>query len=495
MSVSSKKALLIAAFALLFQGIMSAQYKDGQAPAEEKPAVLTLEDALKVALSENVSVKVADKEITRAQYAKKGSYAALFPSIDGSASYQRTIKKQVMYMDGGGFDMSSMIGDALLGYLMPLYAQHPGVMPPVPEKPDPSEETSSSNEGFSVGRWNTWSTGVSASMPIVNFQLWESLKISGQDVELAVEKARASRLEMVTQVKQAFFAVLLAKESRSVFQEVFENAVKNFEKTEMRYKAQKASELDYARAKSTVQNAIPNLYNAESQVALALWQLKAVMGVDLDENIDVAGTLADYSTRMLADIHENDDFTLDGNSNIRQLAIQLEELAGAVRMQKYATLPSLAVSFSYMMNAMANDFKFSTYQWSPYSFVGLSLQIPIFAGGRRHNAIRQAQVQYDEVYLQKANAERQLQIAIRQYLNQMETSMKTVESAESAVETAEKAYGIAEMSYQVGRSTITELNDAQLALTQARLGVSQAIYNFIVAKANLEQTLGADFTE
>ncbi|HCY73375.1 MAG TPA: TolC family protein, partial [Rikenellaceae bacterium] len=50
-------------------------------------------------------------------------------------------------------------------------------------------------------------------MPLVNLQLWESLKITGQDVELAVEKARSSRLEMVSQVKNAFYAVLMAKET------------------------------------------------------------------------------------------------------------------------------------------------------------------------------------------------------------------------------------------------------------------------------------------
>ena len=68
---------------------------------------ITLEQALEIALSENVSVKVADKEIERTGYARKGSYASLFPTLDGSAAYQRTIKKQVMYMD---FDMGSLGG-------------------------------------------------------------------------------------------------------------------------------------------------------------------------------------------------------------------------------------------------------------------------------------------------------------------------------------------------------------------------------------------------
>ena len=71
--------------------------------------------------------------------------------------------------------------------------------------------------------------------------------------------------------------------------------------------------------------------------------------------------------------------------------------------------------------------------------------------------------------------------------------MKSYYAAQNAVASAQKAYDIAEASYQVGRSTLIELNDAQLALTQSRLSESQAIYNFVVAKAQLEQSLGQDF--
>ena len=78
-----------------------------QAKTSETPIIITLEQALQIALSENVSVKVADMEIERTGYAKKGAYASLFPQIDMTGAYQRTIKKQVMYMD---FDMSSLGG-------------------------------------------------------------------------------------------------------------------------------------------------------------------------------------------------------------------------------------------------------------------------------------------------------------------------------------------------------------------------------------------------
>ena len=446
-----------------------------EAPA---PVVLTLDDAIVIALSENIAVKVADKEITRTQYALKGSYASLFPQVDGSGSYQRTIKKQVMYMD---FDMSSMMGGG-------GSSQGGGE-----ETPAPSQRPSGG--GIEVGRWNTFSTGIQAAMPLVNAQLWKSIKISGEDVELAVEKARASRLDMVTQVKQAFYAVQLAKEAYKVYEEVYDNAVENFRQTEMRYNAQKASELEYTRAKASVANAIPNLYDAENNIDMTLWQLKAVMGIDLDMDIDVAGELQDNAALMFRDIHENDDVSLENNSTMKQLEIQAGQLAEAIKMQKFASLPTLSLAFAYSVNAMTNDFNFREYRWSPYSYVGLSLSIPIFAGGRRLNSVRQSKVQYEQLQLQALNTERQLKIAIRQYLNQMETSMKSYDAAKEAEQTARKAYGIATQSYNLGRSTLTDLNDAQLALTQAQLGVSQAVYSFVLAKAALEQTLGKDFSK
>ena len=422
--------------------------------ADAQSQVITLEQALEIAMSENVSVKVADLEIKRSEYAKKGAYAALYPQIDLTGSYQRTIKKQVMYMTMNGQSM-----------------------------------------GIEVGKSNTINAGASAAMPVVNAQLWGSLKLSALDVELAVEKARSSRLEMVTQVKNAYYAVLMAKEAFDVYKEVYENAVLNLEETQKKFDAQKTSEFELVRAKTSVANAVPNVYNAESSVILALWQLKAVLGVDLDMDLDVAGKLEDHSQQMFYDIHQHDSVSLDNNTTMKQLAIQMEQLAQNIKLQKFANIPSLALAFNFSYMSMADDISFKEFPWTPYSTVGLSLNIPIFAGGKRYQAIRQAKNQHQQVQLQVANTERQLKIAIRQSLNSMEMNMKSYYAAQTAEESAQKAYDIAAASYKLGRGTLLDLNDAQLALTQSQLAKSQAVYNFLSAKAQLEQTLGNDFVK
>ena len=495
-----KKLILVLAL-LAPWATMRAQY----AETPEQPQdtlVLTLEDALKIALSENISVKIADLEVTRVQYAEKGSYAALFPQINGTGSFQHTIQKQVMYMGGGsssgsgsGGGMASMFTSALEPYnyyISEFLKKHPDIAPYVAPSEDPSED--SGDGGIQVGRSNTWSYGINASMPLVNVQLWESLKLSGDQVELAVEQARESRLGMVTSVKQAYYAVLLAKASFDVYDAVYENALENYKLTEMRYNSQKASELDFTRAKSSLAAAIPNMYNAENAIELALWQLKAVIGLDLDTPIDIVGSLDELAQEMFHDIQEGEEADLDGNTQLRQLQAQADMLARQIRMQQYAYIPTLSLAFAYNVNAMAEDFDFQNYRWTPYSYIGLQLNIPIFAGGQRYHQIKQTRVQAQELEYQRINAERQIKIGIRQSLATMDTAMKTYEAAKDALESAEKAYDIAAKSYEVGRSTLTDLNNTELVLTQTKLQAVQAVYNFIIAKAALEQTLGYDFT-
>ena len=501
--MSLKRFALLAASAFLALPAL-AQYQDAAPQSEAGKVVLTLEDALKIALSENTSVKVADMEIERQQYARKGSYAALLPQVSASGMFSYALKKQKVYFgsdkqdDEGGSSGGGMAGmmaslmNPIMYYIQELYAGT-GV-PFVPYvDPDAGKESGGSSEPMEMGRTHSVTFGLNAQMPVVNFQLWESLRLTGDQVELAVEQARESRLGTVASVKQAFYGILFAKEAYNVYNSVYENAVENFRLTEMRYNAAKASELDLTRAKSNVAAAIPNLYNAENSVELALWQLKAVMGVDLDRNIDIAGTLEEYAGQMFSDIAEGECASLDGNSQLRQLAQQAEMLSRQIRMQQYAYLPTLSLTFSYSYLTQSDIFNLSQWKWFPSSTIGLSLSIPIFSGGQRYHAIKQTRVQADELELQRENAERQLRIGIRQSLGTMDTAMRTYDASKEALNTAEKAYDIAVKSYQLGKSTLTDLNNTELVLTQSRLAVSQAIYNFVIAKAGLEQTLGYDF--
>ena len=406
---------------------------------------LTLDQALEIALSESNTIKIADMTVEKSGYAKKGSYAALYPNVNINGSYQRTLQKQVMVMDMGGQPME-----------------------------------------IKVGRDNNISTSATASMPLVNASLWESLKLSGMDVEMAVEQARSSKIAMVKQVKQAFYAVLLAQESYNVMSQVYENAQKNFEKTDQRFNVGKASEVERLRAQVTMLNAEPNVSSAENAVLLATWQLKAVMGIDLGTEVEVVGNLNDYKEMMLTPYASEDD--LSGNSSLLQLDIQDRMLESTLRMQKRQYIPTLAASINYNYSAMGDD----ELRWFPSSTAALSLSIPVFDGLQKHYAIKQTKVTRNMLALQREDTERNLRIAIRNFNDQMALCVKNYEAANATVGIAQKSYDISEKMFEVGKATQVELNDAQVSLMQAQLTQAQAVYNFMVTKASLDELIGKE---
>lgn len=405
---------------------------------------LTLKDALDIALSENMTVKVADMEITKTGYAKKGTYAQLFPQISFSFDYQRMIQKQVMYMG---------------------------------------------EEAIKFGRDNSWSTGFNASLPLVNVALWKSLQITGKDVEVAVEKARESRQDLIDQVQQTFYTTLLAKDSYIVYKENYDNALSDYNDVKAKYEQGSVAKYDLIMAEVTLQNAIPNVYDSKNNIELCLWQLKALMGIDLNANIDCIGSLTDYS-EQLEEVSLNADVSLNSNTTLRQLQLQDDILHKSYQAQIASFYPQLSASAYYQWTAMTNDFKFRNYVWNPYSVGAISLTIPIFTGGQRLYSVKQAKVERDQLKLQMENTARELEVSVRQSLSSMDTYIKQYEAAEKSIEGAETGYEIAQERYNVGSGTLLELHDSQLALLQARLNLNQAIYNYLVAKSSLDKVLG-----
>lgn len=410
---------------------------------ESQPLVLTLEEALRIALNENLSVQIADQTIEVKKYAKKGAYASLWPEISASATWQRYVKKQQFHIMG---------------------------------------------ETMEVGTTNNYSAGIAAAMPLVNVQLWKSLKLSAMDVELAVEQARSSRIDMVEQVSTAFYQVLLAKDSYNVYKRVYDNAVENHTIVEKKYKVGAVSEYDFIRSQVTVSNAEPNVFQSENAIVLALWQLKALLGVDLEMDIDVAGSLADYEQMMMAGYNLKND--LSDNSSLKQLELQEKMMEQTLKMQRATNLPTLSLSANYNYTAMDETMEIQHYRWNPYSVAIVSLDIPIFAGGKRRSNIKQAKLNLANVQLQRENTERQLRTALMSYQNNLQTNVKEYYASSQNISQAKRGYDIAVKRYEVGGGTLVDVDNSQLAYTQAELSRSTAIYNYLVNSIAIDKLVG-----
>lgn len=437
-----RKNLFYALLAIVFATTVSAQTQESAKTPIEGPLVITLEEALQIALSENPTVKIADKTIETKKYAKRGTYAALWPEISASATYQRYIEKPSFHIMG---------------------------------------------QTLRMGTTNNMSGGFSAAMPVINAQLWKSLKLSAMDVELAVEQARGSRIDMKEQISKAFYQILLAKDSYNVYKRVYDNAVENHKIVEKKYKVGSVSEYDFIRSEVTVANAEPNLFQAENSIVVALWQLKALLGVDMDIDLDVKGSLADFEPLLTTQIQTGD---LSNNSTLKQLEIQEDMLLQSLKVKRAANIPSLSASINYMMNAMDETMKISHYHWMSSSTALFNLNIPIFSGGKRRAEIKQAKISLETIQLQRENAERQLRTAMMSYYSNMQTNVKQFNASAQNIAQAKRGYDIAVKRYEVGGGTLVDVDNSQLQYTQAELSRSTAIYNYLINQISLETLRG-----
>lgn len=451
--------------------------------------IIDIETALSIAINESPTIKVADMEIQKKKYTKKSTQAALFPQIDAVGQYTRTIKKQTMYLDGGfgssmGIDVDPSDFSADEMEVVKVLQKVLGGSAVEPEE----EETT---EGIQFGRSNMWTAGAVVNLPIIVPSLWRNIQLTSIDIELAVEQSRSSKIELANQVKQAFYGVLLAQDSYNVYKKTFDIESTVLKDIQNKFDQGLVAEYDLITASVRLQNIIPEMLQTKNAVQLAILRLKALMGLDLEVPLGIVGSLDNYEDEMYAQLLDV-NLSLVNNSDLRQIDLQVEQLKKVYELRTSQYLPTLTANFNYQYMSQNNDFRFKDYRWDPYATAGLTLAIPIFDGGRKHNEIKEAKLSVDQAKLQREDAERQIKLMLQNQINQIAKSIEQVNSLKTAREQAEKGYEIAVKRYETGMGTIVDVNQASLGLTNTGLQYNNAIYDYVSAKSELEKVIGAD---
>jgi outer membrane protein TolC len=405
---------------------------------------LSLSDAVRIALSENPTIHVADQEIELKKTAEREAWAGLFPEASLSGSYSRTLKKQ-------SFAMMDTV--------------------------------------MQVGTTYNAAGGLSISLPLFAPALYKSINLTKTDVKLAVEKARSSRLDMINQVTKAFYQLLLAQDSYEVLKMSYRQSEDNFRVVSAKYEQGTVSEYDKITAEVQMRSIKPTVVSARNGVNLANLQLKVLLGMSTEQPVAVTGNLKDYEMSMFTRQALPEPHNLSNNTTMKQLELNAQMLRQTLKLNQTNFMPTLAASFSYQYTAMDNSFNIRNYTWRPYSTIGLSLSIPLFKASN-WTTLKQTRIQMKQLEENRINTERQLTMQATSYLDNMAASTESVVSNKEAVFQAQKARDIADKRYQVGKGTILELNSSEVALTESRLTYNQSIYDYLVAKADLDLVIG-----
>ncbi len=428
--------------------------------------LLTLDKAVEIALSENPSIKVADMELEKVDYSRKEAWAGLIPSLSAEAGYNRNIKKPVMFLPEDGFFGGG--GDV------------PG--------------TGSGSNTIEIGYDNSYSGALRASMPLFNMSILRNIQMTEVEMEQAIESARQSRVNMVAEVRKAYFNCLLANDSYRVMKRSLENARENFENTKRMYEQGSVSEYDVIRSEVQVRNQEPSLTEAKNGRKVSTLMLRILLGIDEGVPLKFDEDLKTFS-ELIEELPATPQDDISNNSEIRQLDVQKLQLEKQFEITRAQRFPTVSGFLNYQFQTEANDFEFDNYDWVTPIVAGVQIQIPVFSGFAKRYQEKQVEISMEQLEFRRENVARQTSVSVLNAYTSMEAAAERVESGKVGVHQAQRGFNISRTRYRTGVGTLLELNDAEIALTQARLNLNQARFDFLSARAEYEKVLGNNLPE
>lgn len=417
---------------------------------------VTLSQALDIALSESPTIKIAEKEIERVDYSKKSAWYALIPNLEGTGQYSKFMVPAKMSMFGQVMDSPTDFNASL---------------------------------------------GASLSLPLFAPALWHSIQMTTLDMQVATEKANASKINLRNEVTKAYFTLLVVQDSYQVLLDGYQLAKKNFDVAKKGYETGVMAAYDYISAEVQLNNLQPNILQAENGIEQAKNYLKILMGLDVAQPIKALNNLSDFR-KDIVEVKSLSDNSFSKNSDLKQLEIGGMQLDRSLQLQRTLRMPTLAAFAQTGLSGNGNKETSMNFggmpikvearkEWfSQGAVVGLQLRVPITTIFTNTTKEKQLKIQKEALYLQQKQARNGIQLQAMTNLDKMNKAVKQVEAATRSVDLSEKAYAISSKRYENGAGTMVELQNASLVITQAKLTYHQAISEYLNAKADLEKLMG-----
>ncbi len=451
--------------------------------AQQGAVEVDLSEALRIALSDNPTIRIADMEIQRQDYVKKETWGNLLPQVSASGAYQNAVIKNEI------------------------------------------------TKGLSFEPTHTVAFGATVNLPLVVPGVYQTLKLNKEQMRAAVESARASRINLSNEVKKAFFNILRIEQEIGVLKASQNNVQQTVDQIRVSTANGLTSEYDLLTAEVQLSNITPLILQAGDGLSVAQMYLKMLMGMPLEQTVTFKGDLAALEKSTAMSRYEID---LTDNSDLRALDIQQDVLSAQLKVLRTQRMPTLGASLSanlsghdpinFNMAAMGGGAtgwqSDGSYIGSPYGVwngtdwnmlapapastsspskeftwqhpVSLSfgLSVPIFSGFTNSNREKQLKNNMRQLTAQRDYAEKQIEVAANTSVSNIQTAVERMGATSKTVEQARKAYDISNVRFKAGAGTILELNSAELQLTQSQLNHSQAIYDLLCARAEYEKIIG-----
>ncbi len=422
------------------------------------PAALTLQEAIDYAWANSTAIKNAGINISDADQQIYERRATGLPQLTGNLNYQRYLKVPVQVLPDAFVDLISLL--------------------------NPGAEV---NREASFFLNNNFSASVNLDAMLFDGSYFTALKAARAYRAYVQRELEVQRREVKTRVFDAYLPVLLLDKNLEILDRNIGNLEQLFFETSELYKAGFAEQLDVDRQELSLANLRVEREKLEGQRTIALNALKLTLNFPMDRELTLESELDDLEVAL-----ENEALTGTVNYQARpevsliEQGLQLNDLN--IQVNKAAYYPTARVFGTYQQNWQGNNAEDGF--WAPTTFVGLTVNVPIFDGFDKRSKIERARLQKELTLNQKQDLEKAIWTEVHNarlaYLN----ARKSLDAQKKNLELAERIYATTQIKYREGVGSSLEMTQAEQSLYTSQSNYLQALYEAIVAKVAVEIALG-----
>jgi len=335
---------------------------------------------------------------------------------------------------------------------------------------------------------NTFTPVLSATQTIFNPSLLYAAKSAPLYVKQAQQFTDSAKIDIVAAVSKTFYSLLLTLEQINVLKEDTARQDKTVSDSYHQYIGGIVDETDYDQAVISLNNSKAQLKQATESVSPQYALLKQVMGFPPARQFNVV-----YDTvRMLNDVAFDTTQQLQYEKRIEFQALQTSKQLQnqLVNYYRKAWLPTVGAFFDYDYTFQNNSFGKLFSQAYPYSFVGLSVSLPIFTGFARTQSIHRANLQYQLLNWQEASLRSQINSEYTSALAAYKSNLYNLGSTRENTALARKVFDIVTLQYQQGTVPYLNVITAESNLITSEIGYQNALFQLLSSKIDLERAMG-----
>lgn len=414
---------------------------------------ISLHDAIRTALKKNNALVASRAEVDQADARVLEAWGYALPRVDFQGSYNRALKKPVFFL------------------------------------PDFENPESNRIIPIEIGSDHAFDFALSARQVLFDATVFVGVGSARIYSDASRKNHRAKEAEVVADARKAYYNVLVAKEIVAMTDEQFDNVGENLHNVRTMLAQGLLSEYDELRAEVALANMRPQVIDARNSLTTALNGLKLAMGIPFSEEIDVTDPLQFEHVHDSA-IQHAPYRVLRDNPQLSAVRLQGEIADAIASVERTRYLPSLSIFGNYQWQAQKNTLRFSGNDFVGSAIVGLSLSWNIFTGLQTRARVEQAEYEKKKIAAQIHGLEQNLQTTVQSLVIQLRSATEKMDAQDKTVIRAERGYRIAVTRFASGAGTQLEVNDAQLALTQAKVNRIRSISDYLTIAADLDRLFG-----